>query len=253
MPAMLYISLIVCAVLAAMLVYRYDMYEREPWYMLLVTAAIGAAAMWLMGYLEDLTLGLFGLAPRPVVIVVIVAATHEELARLAIVVGLALLAPKQFNDPMDGIIYGSMAGIGMAVTESIFYLDLWQWPGPLPPPTEVIRLTGHLVMAGITGFAVGMARMSMPRWPAALLGCLTVSIGLHFAWDWIALNANLAGHMQWWQTVAAITLMIAGILFYGVLVVIGADWSRQVFARRSMRTLWSWPFTLLLRKSHRID
>ena len=42
----------------------------------------------------------------------------------ALVVALALLIPSQFNDPMDGIIYGSLIGLGMAVLESIDYLNL---------------------------------------------------------------------------------------------------------------------------------
>ena len=244
----LYGALVLCAGLAGLLVYRYDMCEREPWYMLVLTALIGAAAMRLAGHLEDWTLELFGSAPRPVVVIAAVAATHEELLRLLIVVGLVVFVPRQLNDPMDGIIYGSMAGLGMAVTESIFYLDLWHSTGPLPPASEPVRLFSHLVLGGITGFAVGMARMRMPGWPRVLLGCLAVSITIHFLWDWIALAANSAGRMRWWQTAAGVALMVGGILFYGRLVVVGSDWSRRVFAPHQMRTLWGWPFTLLQRQ-----
>ncbi len=242
----LYAALAVCAVLAGLLVYRYDMYEREPWYMIVLTAAIGASAMWLLGYIEDFTLGIVGEAPQPIVIIAAVAATHEEFARLLIVAGLALFVSKQFNDPMDGIIYGSMAGLGMAINESIAYMNLWHSPGPLPPPTELVRLLSHLVLGGITGFAVGMARMRMVQWPRSLIGCMAVSIAIHFFWDWIALAAGCAGEMQWWQTVLGLTLMLSGILFYGMLVVVGSDWSRQVFAPHSLRSLWGWPFSLLV-------
>ena len=38
-------TLILCAVLAGLLVYRYDLYEQEPWYLLVIMAVIGAGAM----------------------------------------------------------------------------------------------------------------------------------------------------------------------------------------------------------------
>ena len=37
---MLYVTLAVCTVLAGLLVYRYDLYEREPWYMALIAVAL---------------------------------------------------------------------------------------------------------------------------------------------------------------------------------------------------------------------
>ncbi len=239
----LYAALLVCAGLACLLVLRYDMYEKEPWYMIVLTAAIGAGVMLLVGEAEAFSLELYGPEPVPAVYVSAVAATHEELARLLIIVGLAVLVPRQFNDPMDGIIYGSVLGLGMAVTESISYMDLWRSPGPLPPPTELVRLCAHLVLGGITGFAIGMARMSIPRWAPALAGCLAVSIGIHFLWDWVAITAAWSGEMRWWQTAAGVALMVGGILFYGMLTVVGSDWSRRVFAPHSMRTLWGWPFS----------
>ena len=239
---MLYVTLVVCAVLAALLVYRYDMYEREPWYMIVLAGGLGVGAMWLAGHVEVFTIGLFGWSD---VVVSAVAATHEELARLLVVAAIALLIPRQFNDPMDGIIYGSVVGLGMAVEESIFFMDLWETPGPLLPPSEFIRLTGHLVLGGITTFAIGMARMRMRRWPVALAGCLGVSISLHFLWDWIAFSAARTGTMAWWQTLAAMAILLGGILFYGALVVQGSDWSRRVFAPDRPRSLWRWPFTLL--------
>ncbi len=99
--------------LAALLVYRYDMYEREPWFMIVLAVGLGWAAMWLAGLAESWTLDRFGEVPRPDVIEAAVAATL--------------------------------------------------------PPAEIIRVTGHLVMGGITGFAIGMARMSMKGWPFTLL------------------------------------------------------------------------------------
>ncbi len=249
MPVILYATLGACAVLAALLVYRWDMYEREPWYMVLVAAALGAAAMWVAGVAEEWTYEQLEPALSANAVIAAVASTHEEIARLLVVAGLAVFVPRQFNDPMDGIIYGSLVGLGMAVQESIWYLDYWQVTGPMLPGTEPIRLCGHLVMGGITGFALGMARMSMKGWPWALAGCVAVSMGLHFAWDWIAFSAAEVREMAAWQTAAGIALMLFGILFYGMLVTKASAWSREVFGPEDRKTLWGWPFAGLRRKA----
>jgi RsiW-degrading membrane proteinase PrsW (M82 family) len=244
---LLYGSLAMCAILATLLVYRYDMYEREPWFMVVVAVGLGWVAMWLAGLAEGWTLDRFGEVPRPDVIVAAVAATHEELACLLVVIGLAKFVPRQFNDPMDGIIYGSLVGVGMAIDESVFFLGLGADTAAPLPPAEIIRITGHLVMGGITGFAIGMARMRMKGWPRVLAFCLVFSIGLHFLWDCLAFSSIRQGVMTPLQTAAAIGLMLGGILFYGALVVVGSEWSRRVFAPQSMKSLWGWPFTLLRR------
>jgi hypothetical protein len=55
-----YLTLLACAAAASMLVLRYDLYEREPWPMLIAAAAVGATVMWSIGFLEDATLARCG-------------------------------------------------------------------------------------------------------------------------------------------------------------------------------------------------
>ena len=249
LPMTVYATMVLGAILVGGLVYRYDMYEKEPWYMLAGTAALGAATMWLLGYLEDLSLSFFP-PPRTSVVIAAVAATHEEFAKLGIVLVIALAIPSQLNDPMDGIIYGSIAGLGMAVEESVFYMSFSNPQGFLLPPSEVVRLVCHPLMGGICGFAIGMKRMQMSAWPSVLAGCMTLSLTFHFLWDWVAFSALFEGDKRWWPHIASALLMLAGILFYGGLVEIASDWSRQVFAPHGARSLWGWPLSLLIKRKH---
>ena len=235
----LYFVLGLCALLAALLVYRYDLYEREPWYMIV----LGALGMRLVGAIELVSLVLVDSH----VAVAALAALHEEAARLVIVIAIALVFRSQFNDPMDGIVYGSMVGLGMALEESFYLLGLLEAPDVLLLPVELVRLLGHLVMAGIVG--IGLARTRVPGWPSQLVRCLVAAFLLHFLWDWIALDAADAASLTSLQTVASIALMLFGMLFYGSLVVVGSKLSKQMFAPESTAGLWGWPFTVFLKTS----
>ena len=53
-----YAVVLLCALGLAAMVYRYDMYEREPWYMLLLALAMGGAAGFGVGHLEDFAIAL---------------------------------------------------------------------------------------------------------------------------------------------------------------------------------------------------
>ena len=163
----LYIALALCAFLFALLVYRYDLYEREPWYMLALAIALGYVAMRAAGSLELVALRYV----ETHVAIAAVAALVEELSRFVMVVAIAVLFPRQFNDPMDGIVYGSMIGLGMAVEESFYLLGLLETPSPLLLPVEIVRLLGHLVMAGdsrLRGGSRAHRRLRVARQAVAL-------------------------------------------------------------------------------------
>ncbi len=242
----IYVVVLLCALGLAAMVYRYDMYEREPWYMLLLALVIGGAAGHGVGHLEDVTINALGDAGQSIVGSAAIAATHEELAKLACVILIALLFRSQFNDPMDGIIYGSFVGLGMAIDESIFYLSL-DSASKDAAGREAIRLILHLLMGGIGGFGLGMARFRMRRWRPALAILFGCALGIHFCWDAV-IPLNLADdRMAGLQQAAAITLTVGSILLYGTLVAVASRWSRAEFAARSKKRLWAWPFSLMHR------
>jgi RsiW-degrading membrane proteinase PrsW (M82 family) len=234
---------VACAAAAAALVYRYDLYDREPWPLLLATAAAGAVVMGFVGGVEDHLIARFAAAGSSPYPPAFIAATCEEGARLAVVAAVALLAPRTFNDPMDGLVYGSVAGIGMAIEES--WVALGAHAGGSVSPAELVRLSGHLTMGGITGFGVGLVNRPAGgpgQWALPLTGCVVASIGLHFAWDVAALAHDLSGGLSWWPPLAASVVMLTGMGLFGALVVIGTKWSREAMEPGRGRSLWGWPF-----------
>ena len=234
----LYAAICLSAFLAAFLVYRYDLYNREPWYLLALATGLGFATMRVVAVAELWALGFVdGYAAEAVV-----AAILEEGARLVAVVAIAFAFPGEFDDPMDGIIYGSIVGLGMAAEESLHFVQARPVFDPHLFPLELVRLLGHLVMGGIAAFGVGIGRMGIPRWRRALVLSFSAAIALHFSWDWVALTAADERPMSRGLTLLAVAILLIGIGIYGKLVVFGSRLSRVAFAPESARRLWGFPF-----------
>lgn len=255
-PMLVYLVVLVCAVLLGWMVYRYDMYEKEPWYLLLVVMILGGVFMWGVGYLEDFSNARLGFDQPDVQTAgqAAVAASHEELAKLLVVALVALLFRRHFNDPMDGLILGAFAGLGMAVHESLLYLDV-SLSEPLAEPRidlvgrELVRLVLHILMGGITGFGVGLAveHSRLPLWFAVLAGWLAAAMMIHFLWDYLCGipavlqdESGATSQTEVFRRGSAVLLMLTAMAFFGFSVVLGSRLSRKRFDPTSEKRLSRW-------------
>jgi RsiW-degrading membrane proteinase PrsW (M82 family) len=236
-----FVALALCALLTACLVYRYDLYEHEPIPLLGVAVALGASAMWIAGGAESAILA--GLAAPGPLAIAGVASVVEETMKLLVVAAVSVLAWREFDDPMDGVVYGSMAGLGAALEESVFYRRSALGMVGLVPAAELVRLWAHVVLGGIVGFPLGFWRAAPRRAVPAALAGLAVATGLHFGWDAVVLSVGGGYAPSTMQTVAGVVLMLGSLGLYGRLVVVASARSRQQFAPRSRLRLWGWPFS----------
>lgn len=130
------------------------------------------------GHLADTTsLGLFAysmLAIGPI----------EELAKL-VPFALVVIRFREFDEPLDGIIYASFIGLGYAAVENWQYLDY------LTPAEAFARGFAspvlHILFASIWGHWIGRAHLSQQSVAKAALLGLAVAAGLHGLYDYLAL------------------------------------------------------------------
>ena len=92
---------------------------------------------------------------------------------------------REFDEPMDGIIYASFVGLGFAAAENLYYLQF------LTPLEALARGFAspvvHMLFASIWGHQVGQVRMRGNSIAVAALRGFAISAVLHGVYDFIVL------------------------------------------------------------------
>lgn len=257
--AMFVIQIIVllAAWVLLLLIYKYDMYDREPWYLILLTIFLGGlSAYWVSDYEDWLILQMH--ATESKLRQALIASICEESCKVAIILMITFALRRWFNDPMDGIVYGAIAGLGFALEESRFYVEL-AFQGDLQPSRwqlfgqECVRLMLHFLTGGLAGFGIGLlwAKVHPPvisRSQAAfiLIGSLSSAFTIHFLWDYacgIRADPESVSHR-----LAAVFLMVFALLLFGGAVSMGRLLSGLAHPPQGdVPPLLRWPFTLFVR------
>lgn len=117
-----------------------------------------------------------------------VALVEEGLKFL--VVYLYLFPHRDFDEPVDGVIYASATALGFATVENLLYMLRMGW--------DIILLRGllttlaHVLFACIWGLALGKARFRQQGRSGLILQGLLLAILAHGAYD-LLLALNLTG------------------------------------------------------------
>jgi RsiW-degrading membrane proteinase PrsW (M82 family) len=175
------------------LVLLLDRRTREPWAPLCASFLWGAAAAALVAAeVNDALLATHGLGdavPR------LLGPAVEELAKASALLVVLAVWPGALNDPLDGIVYGALAGLGFAATENLGYYTLAALQGGAPGLTRALWLRGllqgmnHAAFTATVGAAVGWAYGGGGRRPAraaiVLVG-LALAVVVHAVWNAVA-------------------------------------------------------------------
>ena len=174
---------------ALFLLRRADYNEREPWRLVLVAAGWGAVVATTMALLFESLWGHTidaGLIPGPgqAVATAFNAAVFEEIPKGLAVLLLFLVMRNEFDDVVDGIVYGAAVGLGFNFMETVVYMSV----GGLPQ--WIFRqgfglFLGHATYTALIGAGIGVARQVPGRTRKAVaIACgFSIAIAAHFAWD----------------------------------------------------------------------
>ena len=152
---------------------RFDRTRPEPWWLMLSTFALGgvavipalaiemawaAASPWLDPSLVTLGGQLWSL-PIALPVYVLVVGLTEEASKFAAARWIATRR-HEFDEPVDGIVYGCAAALGFAAVENVKYFALGRMSGALIAARSFIAVPAHMFFSAIWGFAMGRALIS---------------------------------------------------------------------------------------------
>ncbi len=240
MPAQFQLALFgaLPAILAMAYVDRLDAKRPEPRRTLRRVALAGALSAVLVVLAGEL---LKGGAPLPgtyghaLYSAFVVAAIPEEAAKLGCILLVAWKRP-EFDERMDGIVYGARAGLGFALVENVAYLLLI--PASLSEfvslfiARAVLAVPGHAAWGAILGYFAAKRRFD-GRGPGMLGGYL-LAVLLHGAYDAFLFAIPVA--IEHGHTVLTLGLLGIPIFAYAVpaSLIGGAVITTRVLARKAV-------------------
>ncbi|HIQ04322.1 MAG TPA: PrsW family intramembrane metalloprotease [Anaerolineae bacterium] len=212
------IAVVVPTTIWCLVIWWCDRYEREPLGLLVVAFFWGAVPAVVISLIAELVLDipLNALAGGQMANLLgsgAIAPAVEEVTKGVALLGLFLLARREFDDVLDGIVYGALVGFGFGMTENAVYfitiLVHQGWGGW----AAIVILRGlvfglnHAFFTGITGAGLGIARVvrrPVVRWTVPPLALL-LAIGFHAVHN---LGASLV-------SITALTLFVSLLADWG--------------------------------------
>ena len=181
------------------LVLQLDRYEHEPWQVLVAAFLWGAlVATFIAAIFNDLigaiVTAMVGKALGDVLTTSAVAPIVEETAKGFALLLLYWIIRHEFDNVLDGIVYGSLVGIGFAMTENILYFgrtyveDGLVGLGVLFYLRVILGGLGHALYTGTIGAGLGFARETHRTWLIPIVVPLAYILGVlqHSAWNFLA-------------------------------------------------------------------
>jgi RsiW-degrading membrane proteinase PrsW (M82 family) len=193
-PAAMIAAAIAPALLSVWLAVAADS-RPEPARLVLVALLLGALSAAVAGIVEvALQLALpapHAVLPAAIENAVLFAAIPEEVVKVSLIAAIALRS-REFDEPMDGVVYGAAVGLGFAMLENLLYVlsdTNWQTVAAV---RGVLSVPLHGAFGAIAGAYVARARVTgilgsgrSTRWrrPRLFALALLVPTALHGMFD----------------------------------------------------------------------
>ncbi len=201
--ALVVLSAVIPTLLYVWVLWWFDRYEQEPRLLLASAFVWGALPAVVVSVVAETLLGqpftIWDEASSALVLSSLIAPIVEEAAKGIAVVLIFFLFHSEFDDVLDGIIYGATVGFGFAMTENLLYFFQGYQAGGMEQLTVLVLLRGllfglnHALFSSVFGAALGYARTTRSwfrRFALALLG-LGGAVVLHILHNLFASLADV--------------------------------------------------------------
>ncbi len=209
LSVLIFILAVIPGLAICYLIFRMDKYEREPLWALLFCFFLGMLATIPAIGIQDWSGVISGIKTQSAAITFIasfgVIAASEEIAKCAVLL-IAAFPRKFFNEPVDGIVYAVLIGMGFATVENLVYAYNFGMDTTLVRAFTAVP--AHFVFAIVQGYFIGLAKFQPTRRIKLILLGLGISIVMHGVYDFLILQELSA----WLSVLGSVSVYIC--LFY---------------------------------------
>jgi RsiW-degrading membrane proteinase PrsW (M82 family) len=172
---------------------RFDRARPEPVWLVLATFVLGAISVLPAGLAEyalsdatpwlDPSIATLGgqmmALPLAAAVSTLVVGVTEEGAKLLAVWALAFRR-REFDEPVDGIVYACAAALGFAAAENVKYFAFGRMSGSVIAIRSFLTVPAHMFFAALWGYALGQTLVSRRR---RVLAFAALAAGAHGLFD----------------------------------------------------------------------
>lgn len=164
------VATVLPTVVYVFMIWWLDRYEKEPWGMLIAAFLWGSIpaiiASLIIELVADVPLAQLGSAYSEFASTALVAPITEEVVKGVLLFIFFMVFRREFDDTLDGIVYGALVGAGFAMTENLlYYLGAFFGGGGdagslffLIGARGIIFGLNHSLFTSVTGAALGTVR-----------------------------------------------------------------------------------------------
>lgn len=157
-----------------------------------------------------------------------IVAFVEEFSKFMIIRGV-LYKNKNFNEPLDGIVYAVMVGMGFATAENILYV--WNGDGGTALIRMFSTIPAHAMFAVLMGYLLGKAKFTRKKEMYYSVVALSVATLFHGVYDYFLFISFVPG--IWIGSV--VSLLVAFILSRKAILVHQQDSPFRPFRRKKRK------------------
>ena len=211
------LSAVIPMILYLVLIWRFDIYEREPFRLVFQSYLWGAVGAVLLAMLFSIFLNTslsFFIPSKRLLNRIYIAPFVEEITKGLFL--LILVNSKKFDNVTDGLVYGGAIGLGFGMTENFLYFVSFGKTFPELFSLIIIRTffsaVMHCVSTGTLGAFLGYAKFNKTVHKIAfpIIG-LIIAMFIHFSWNFSVSYKSTAG----------LGLLF---MFFTILIFIGVFW-----------------------------
>jgi len=191
MTAILLILTIAPALAVCGYVIHKDRFEKEPIGLMVLAFCFGIFSVFPASVSSVMAGNLFDVSGsfiNTALYAFVVVGVSEEFAKFFFL-RYILYQRKAFNEPMDGIVYAVMIGMGFASFENVLYVSDGGWSVAIV--RMLTAIPAHAIFAIVMGYYVGLSKFDLTHTPELMRRGLVYSILLHGAYDFFLLQKSI--------------------------------------------------------------